>query len=60
LPNSAIRMINALIAANKEFDLLYLPNRSHAFEAEPYFIHRTWDYFVRNLLEPTGHGNSER
>jgi hypothetical protein len=39
-----------LIAANKEFDLIYMPNRSHAFSGEPYFIRRTWDYFVRNLL----------
>jgi dipeptidyl-peptidase-4 len=50
LPATSVRMVNALIAANKEFDLIYMPNRSHAFEAEPYFIRRRWDFFVRNLL----------
>ena len=49
-PAISAQMVNALIAANKEFDLIYMPNRSHAFSAEPYFIRRTWDYFVRNLL----------
>jgi dipeptidyl aminopeptidase/acylaminoacyl peptidase len=49
-PAVSAQMVNALIAANKEFDLIYMPNRSHAFSAEPYFIRRTWDYFVRNLL----------
>ena len=49
-PASTAQMINALIAANKEFDLIYMPNRTHAFEEEPYFIRRSWDYFVRNLL----------
>jgi dipeptidyl-peptidase-4 len=49
-PAVSAQMVNALIAANKEFDLIYMPNRSHAFSGEPYFIRRTWDYFVRNLL----------
>ena len=50
-PAMAGQMINALIAANKDFDLIYLPNRSHAFSREPYFIRRGWDFFVRNLLD---------
>jgi len=49
-PESTVQMINALIAANKEFDLIFMPNRSHAFMEEPYFIRRSWDFFVRNLL----------
>ncbi len=49
-PAISAQMVNSLIAANKEFDLIYMPNRSHAFSAEPYFIRRTWDFFVRNLL----------
>lgn len=36
------QLSNALIAANKEFDLIYLPNRSHAFSGEAYFIRRSW------------------
>jgi dipeptidyl-peptidase 4 len=49
-PAITAKLINALIAANKEFDLIYLPNRSHGFVGEPYFIRRRWDFFVRNLL----------
>ncbi len=49
-PAVSARMVNALIAANKEFDLIYLPNRSHAFSGEPYFIRRSWDFFVRSLI----------
>jgi dipeptidyl-peptidase 4 len=49
-PAVTVRMIDALIKANKEFDLLYMPNRSHAFDQEPYFIRRSWDFFVRNLM----------
>jgi len=42
--------VDALIRANKDFDLLMLPNRDHGFGSEPYVIRRRWDYFVRNLL----------
>ncbi len=48
-PEAAVRMINALVAANKTFELVYLPNRTHAFVDEPYFIRRRWDFFVRKL-----------
>ena len=50
-PSVTAGMVNALIAANKEFDLIYMPNRSHAFSGESYFIRRSWDFFVRNLLQ---------
>jgi dipeptidyl-peptidase-4 len=43
-------LIDELIKANKEFDLLVLPNRNHGFASEPYAIRKTWDYFVRHLL----------
>ncbi len=36
--------------ANKDFDLLMLPNRGHGFGNEPYMVRRRWDYFVRHLL----------
>ena len=49
-PANTIQVVNALIAANKSFDLLILPDRAHAVHQEPYVIRRTWDYFVRNLL----------
>ena len=49
-PANTIQVVNALIAANKSFDLLILPDRAHAIHQEPYVIRRTWDYFVKNLL----------
>ncbi|GED59496.1 DPP IV N-terminal domain-containing protein [Brevibacillus formosus] len=49
-PSQTIRMANALIKADKDFDMLILPNRHHGFSLEPYFIRRKWDYFVRHLM----------
>ncbi len=43
-------LVDALIEADRDFDLLLLPNRDHFFTHEPYFIRRRWDYFVRHLL----------
>jgi dipeptidyl aminopeptidase/acylaminoacyl peptidase len=43
-------VVDALIKANKDFDLLMLPNRGHGFGAEPYMVRRRWDYFVKYLL----------
>jgi|TARA_B100000408_G_C10249651_1_gene202857 hypothetical protein len=43
-------VVNALIAANKDFDLVLMPNRRHGFGNEPYMMRRRWDYFVRHLL----------
>jgi dipeptidyl aminopeptidase/acylaminoacyl peptidase len=48
-----LQLIDALIKANKDFDLLVLPNRNHGGAADPYFIRRRWDYFVQNLLGAT-------
>ncbi|MDA0311159.1 MAG: DPP IV N-terminal domain-containing protein [Gemmatimonadetes bacterium] len=49
-PSNTMLVVNALIDANKDFDLLLLPNRSHGFGNEPYMMRRRWDYFVRHLL----------
>ncbi len=49
-PYNTLLVVNELIKANKDFDLLLLPNRSHGFGNEPYMIRRRWDYFVRYLL----------
>ena len=49
-PAQAFRLVDALIQANKPYDLLYLPNRNHGGGAEPYALLRTWDYFVEHLL----------
>ena len=49
-PYNTLLVVNELIRANKDFDLLMLPNRSHGFGNEPYMVRRRWDYFVRYLL----------
>jgi dipeptidyl aminopeptidase/acylaminoacyl peptidase len=49
-PYNTLVVVDALIKANKDFDLLLLPNRGHGFGNEPYMVRRRWDYFVRHLL----------
>ncbi|MEO8369108.1 MAG: DPP IV N-terminal domain-containing protein [Candidatus Solibacter sp.] len=48
-PNNTLLVVNELIKANKDFDLLLLPNRNHGFGNEAYMVRRRWDYFVRYL-----------
>ncbi len=50
-PYNTLLVVNALIAANKDFDLIMFPNRGHGFALEPYMMRRRWDYFVKHLLE---------
>ena len=49
-PSNTLLLVNELIRANKDFDLLMLPNRTHDFGNEAYMVRRRWDYFVKNLL----------
>ena len=55
LPYQTLRVVNALIAADKDFDLLVVPGAEHVFlHGNHYVTRRTWDYFVRHLhgVEP--------
>ena len=53
-PNNTLLVVDALIKANKDFDLLMIPNVAHGYaEATPYMTRRRWDYFVRNLAGNT-------
>ena len=55
-PANTIRVVNALIRANKRFDLLILPGQRHGFgDMNEYFFYRLADYFSEWLL-----GDSER
>jgi len=50
-PNNTLLVVDALIKANKDFDLLMIPNAGHGYgSAANYMTRRRWDYFVRNLL----------
>jgi dipeptidyl-peptidase 4 len=48
--SSTLGLVDALIDANQDFDLLILPNRPHRFGDDPYFTRVRWDYFVRHVL----------
>jgi dipeptidyl aminopeptidase/acylaminoacyl peptidase len=48
-PAMTIQLVDELIKANKDFDLIIAPDRAHGLN-EPYFIRRRWDYFVQHLL----------
>jgi len=50
-PSNTMVVVDALIEANKDFDLIMMPNRGHGFAYEPYMLRRRWDYFVRHLME---------
>jgi dipeptidyl-peptidase 4 len=47
---NSLRLVDALMKANKDFELLIVPNAFHPVEAVPYFHRRRWDFFVRELL----------
>jgi len=49
-PSNTLLVVDALIKANKDFDLLIIPNVHHGYaEASQYMMRRRWDYFVSNL-----------
>ena len=49
-PYNTLLVVDALIKANKDFDLLLLPNIRHGYGPDsPYMTRRRWDYFVRYL-----------
>jgi dipeptidyl-peptidase-4 len=50
-PYSTLLVVDALIRANKDFDLLLLPNQAHGYGPDTsYMTRRRWDYFTRYLL----------
>ncbi|MGD8276411.1 MAG: DPP IV N-terminal domain-containing protein [Gemmatimonadota bacterium] len=49
-PAMTLQVVNALIKANKSFDLLIVPDVDHGVTQIPYVIRRSWDFFVENLL----------
>ncbi|MHA3772997.1 prolyl oligopeptidase family serine peptidase [Verrucomicrobiota bacterium sgz303538] len=49
-PASTMQVVNALIKADKDFDLLVVPGANHGAGESPYASRRRMDFFVRNLL----------
>jgi len=55
-PASTMQVVNALIKADKDFDLLVMPGGGHGAGGSAYGQRRQQDFFVRHLLgtEPRG------
>lgn len=49
-PALTFQLADALIKANKDFDLLIIPNANHGLMLNPYFIRKRWDYLVKHLM----------
>ncbi|GAA4090762.1 DPP IV N-terminal domain-containing protein [Nocardioides kongjuensis] len=50
-PHLTMRLVEALIAADKDFDLLIVPGAEHAFTGrQHYVLRKRWDHLVRHLL----------
>jgi dipeptidyl-peptidase 4 len=51
-PVETMRLADALMSANKNFDMLLVPNMYHGESGvhAPYLVRRRWDYFVQYLL----------
>ena len=50
-PYNSYLVIDALIKANKDFDLIIFPNARHGYGMDSYYMtRRRWDYFVENLM----------
>ena len=49
-PYNTYLVVDALVKANKDFDLIIFPNARHGYGADSlYMMRRRWDYFVRHL-----------
>ncbi|MBU6400717.1 MAG: prolyl oligopeptidase family serine peptidase [Verrucomicrobia bacterium] len=49
-PASTMQVVNALIQADKDFEMLVIPGTGHGSAETPYGRRRRQDFFVRNLL----------
>jgi dipeptidyl-peptidase-4 len=50
-PGNTLRVVDALIQANKRFDLMIVPGQSHTYgEDTPYLDRMMWYYFAEHLL----------
>jgi dipeptidyl aminopeptidase/acylaminoacyl peptidase len=59
-PGNTIRLVNALIRANKRFDFMLLPGQPHGYgPMQPYFNHMLMEYFAEHLLGDYYRGSAE-
>ena len=50
-PALTMQVVDALLKANKDFDMRIVPNLGHAWG--PYATRITWDYMVEHLMGAT-------
>jgi dipeptidyl-peptidase-4 len=48
-PCMTMQLVDALMAADRPFDLLVMTNRNHDLSYDPYYLHRLFDYFTEHL-----------
>jgi dipeptidyl-peptidase-4 len=50
-PANTMRLVDALIKADKRFDMLIIPGKRHAYaDYQPYVTQRMWEYFAEHLM----------
>lgn len=50
-PANTIRLVNALIKANKRFDFMIMPGQAHGYGTmQPYFTQMLQEYFCKHLM----------
>ncbi|NAS29731.1 prolyl oligopeptidase family serine peptidase [Flavobacteriaceae bacterium R38] len=54
-PSATFKLAEALVNADKQFDLLVLPSQRHGYQGKhrSYFTKKRWNYFVEHLGEKT-------
>lgn len=59
-PGNTIRLVDALIRANKRFDLMIMPGQAHGFgRMQPYFNRMMMEYFTEHLMGDYYRGGAE-
>jgi len=59
-PAGTVRLVNALIKANKRFDFMIMPGQAHGFgNMQPYFTQMMMEYFAEHLLGDYYRGQSD-
>ena len=59
-PGNTIRLVNALIRANKRFDMMIMPGQAHGFgQMQPYFNRMMFEYFTEHLMGDYYRGAAE-
>ncbi len=49
-PSNTIALVDALVRADRDFELVIIPSANHHCDAHPHYVRRVWDFFVRELL----------